>query len=143
MTDLSKEADTLGYPAIVPALGSGRFLHNQRLGKVVIKPSVPISKAHLYFLLRTDDYRSEILASATGTTVKHTSPSRIKAFKLPFPPNNLSQEYARTTEILLKRFSANEDESRTLAALRNALLPRLLSGEIRIQQAENLVAEAV
>ena len=143
MTDLSKEADTLGYPAIVPAPSNGRFLHNQRLGKVAIKSSAPISKAHLYFLLRTDDYRSEILAGATGTTVKHTSPSRIKLFKLPFPPNKLSLEYGRSTETLQKRLSANEEELRTLAALRDVLLPKLLSGEIRVRQAENLVAEAV
>src|SRR5712692_10269555 len=38
MTDLSKEADTLGYAAFVPRRDdSRRYLHNQRLGKVVIK----------------------------------------------------------------------------------------------------------
>src|SRR6266478_6385794 len=37
MTDLSKQADTLGYPAIVPKPRGPRFLHNQRLGKVLIK----------------------------------------------------------------------------------------------------------
>ena len=35
MTDLSKQADTLGYPALVPKSGGTRFLHNQRLGKVL------------------------------------------------------------------------------------------------------------
>ncbi len=42
MTDLSKAADTLGYPAIVPRSHRGRrFLHNQRRGKVLVKvPSV-------------------------------------------------------------------------------------------------------
>ncbi|MDA1050657.1 MAG: hypothetical protein O3C40_09275 [Planctomycetota bacterium] len=34
MTDLSKQADTLGYPALVPAANGKRFLHNQRIGKV-------------------------------------------------------------------------------------------------------------
>src|SRR5437899_969146 len=38
MTDLSKEADTLGYPALIPPRTDGRrYLHNQRLGKIVIK----------------------------------------------------------------------------------------------------------
>src|SRR5271168_1917305 len=38
MTDLSKGADTLGYSATVPAAKGFRFLHNQRLGKVLIRP---------------------------------------------------------------------------------------------------------
>jgi type I restriction enzyme S subunit len=38
MTDLSKAADTLGYPALVPKHNAGpRYLHNQRLGLVIIK----------------------------------------------------------------------------------------------------------
>jgi type I restriction enzyme S subunit len=37
MTDLSKQTDTLGYPAFVPTASDGRrYLHNQRLGKVVL-----------------------------------------------------------------------------------------------------------
>ena len=39
MTDLSKQSDTLGYPAVVPACTDGRrYLHNQRLGKIVPNP---------------------------------------------------------------------------------------------------------
>jgi type I restriction enzyme S subunit len=37
----------------------------------------------------------------------------------------------------------NLQEIQTLAALRDALLPKLLSGEIRVRQAESLIAEAV
>src|SRR5579871_3642125 len=36
MTDLSKTSDTLGYPARVPAATNHRFLHNQRLGKIIV-----------------------------------------------------------------------------------------------------------
>jgi type I restriction enzyme S subunit len=78
MTDLSKTADTLGYPALVP-LSVSRFLHNQRLGKVIIRDGAPVRKDFLYYLLRTKEYRNEVLASATGTTVKHTSPTSLTA----------------------------------------------------------------
>ena len=38
MTDLSKQSDTLGFPAVVPSRSDGRrYLHNQRLGKVQLK----------------------------------------------------------------------------------------------------------
>jgi type I restriction enzyme S subunit len=83
MTDLSKAADTLGYPALVPAHSSQgpRFLHNQRLGLVNIKKNDRLRKRFLYYLMCTRDYRHEILAGATGTTVKHTSPTKIKRFR--------------------------------------------------------------
>jgi len=86
MTDLSKQADTLGYPALVPKPGGARFLHNQRLGKVLIKSDAELAGGFLYYLLRTAEYRHEVMASATGTTVKHTSPGRILAHKVALPP---------------------------------------------------------
>ena len=79
MTDLSKQADALGYPAFVPTCSEGRrYLHNQRLGKVVIKDKQSLDARYLYYVLCSAEYRHEVLASATGTTVKHTSPERIK-----------------------------------------------------------------
>src|ERR1035441_5352788 len=63
MTDLSKQADTLGYPAIVPKSRGPRFLHNQRLGKVLIKLGAELDERFLFYLLRTAEYRHEVLAS--------------------------------------------------------------------------------
>ena len=48
MTDLSKQTDTLGFPALVPKLKGHRFLHNQRIGKVVIKNTAAIDKLYLF-----------------------------------------------------------------------------------------------
>lgn len=86
MTDLSRASDTLGYPALVPDPGSdSRFLHNQRIGKVIIQPSAPVDKRFLYYVMCTKAYRHEILAGATGTTVRHTSPSRIYDYRFLLP----------------------------------------------------------
>jgi type I restriction enzyme S subunit len=143
MTDLSKESDTLGYPAIVPRSNGARFLHNQRLGRVVFKPDANINKHHLYYLLQTDDYRNEILAGATGTAVKHTSPKRIKAFRFPFSKNGISFEFGNLAEGFHDRIEANDEESRTLAKLRESLLPKLLNGQVHVLLAEEVVSEAV
>lgn len=138
MTDLSKASDTLGYPALIPAPRDFSYLHNQRLGKVIIKPEIPVSKLHLYYLLRTDAYRHEVLASATGTTVKHTSPDRIKAFEFYFPANKISLLFGKVITPIHNRVNSNQEQSRTLATIRDTLLPKLLSGEIRVKEAENL-----
>ena len=87
MTDLSKQSDTLGYPTLVPASTDGRrYLHNQRLGKALPKGNGEICTRYLYYVMCTDPYRHEVLASATGTTVKHTSPHRIRKFRFMLPP---------------------------------------------------------
>jgi type I restriction enzyme, S subunit len=140
MTDLSKAGDTLGYGALLPAPPEGqRFHHNQRLGKVLIRDSDVINKPFLYQILRTHEYRAEILGGATGTTVKHTSPGRIKSFKFGLPPESLMQEFGTVAGAWHELVALNRKESRTVAALRDALLPKLLSGELRVSAAATVI----
>ncbi|MBL7043909.1 MAG: restriction endonuclease subunit S [Pirellulaceae bacterium] len=143
MTDLSKMGDTLGYPAIVPRTREVRFLHNQRLGKVELKANAGIGTAFLYQTFCLPAYRHHVLGSASGSTVKHTSPDRIKAFEVPVPDEEVATVFERATSSLQGRLVANVNESETLAALRDTLLPRLLSGEIRVADAERTVEEVV
>ena len=121
MTDLSKQADTLGYPALVPKPKNFRYLHNQRLGKVVIRDNARVDKRFLSYLLRSHEYRHEILASATGTTVKHTSPSRILAFKTLLPPPEEQLAIAHILGTLDDKIELNRRMSETLEAMARAL----------------------
>jgi type I restriction enzyme, S subunit len=122
MTDLSKAGDTLGYPAFIPkASKNSRFLHNQRLGKVIILPSGSIQKCFLYYLLRTNSYKHEILASATGTTVKHTSPERIKAFQFLLPSLPEQKAIASILSSLDDKIELNQQMNRTLEAQARAI----------------------
>jgi type I restriction enzyme S subunit len=140
MTDLSKASDTLGYPAFVPRPPSGhRYLHNQRLGRVKITKPDSVSALFLYQAFSNAAYRNEILASATGTTVKHTSPNRIKAFKIVLPPPPLMSRFEKIAMPWYRRSAQNCLESRTLAVTRDALSSKLLSGEMRIRDAQTIV----
>jgi type I restriction enzyme S subunit len=121
MTDLSKQADTLGFPALVPKPGGPRFLHNQRLGKVLIKQSTKLDKGFLFYLLRTAEYRHEVLASATGTTVKHTSPGRILAHKTNLPPLAEQKAIAAVLSALDYKIELNRRMNATLEAIVRAL----------------------
>jgi type I restriction enzyme S subunit len=94
MTDLSKLSDTLGYAAFIPATPQVVYLHNQRIGKLEILQPDRLDIGFLQWLLRTPSYRAEVLASATGTTVKHTAPSRIQAYRFALP--TLSEQRAIT-----------------------------------------------
>jgi len=86
MTDLSKEADTLGFSAKVPAWNGKRFLHNQRIGLVKLKTD-DFDQNYLYWLMRTFPYQRFVANGATGATVKHTSPTKICQYKFTAPEN--------------------------------------------------------
>lgn len=84
MTDLSKNIDTLGYSAYVPQDKNRIYLHNQRIGLVIIKNNI-CTKSFLYWLLRTHDYQRSIAGSSTGSTVHHTSPKKIYEYQFSCP----------------------------------------------------------
>ena len=87
MTDLSKDGDTLGYSAKVPFSSNRTYLHNQRIGLVCFKNEA-VDKDFLYWYMRTAYYHKIVLTTSSGSTVKHTSPSRICEIDVDFP--NLS-----------------------------------------------------
>lgn len=83
MTDLTQSAPILGSPAFVP--DAPGMLHNQRLGLVQIKPDAEVDRRFLYYAMLSDTSRSQIRATATGATVRHTAPERIYQVALGMP----------------------------------------------------------
>jgi type I restriction enzyme, S subunit len=84
MTDLTQNAPILGSPAFVPS--QPIMLHNQRLGLVTRRHGVDLDNRFLYYLLLSDASRSQLRATATGTTVRHTAPERIYRVVVEIPP---------------------------------------------------------
>ena len=122
MTDLSKRSDTLGYPALVPANTDGRrYLHNQRLGKILPKRDGEICTRYIYYVMCSTEYRHEVLASATGTTVKHTSPNRIKQYRFSLPPLPEQRVIAHILGTLDDKIGLNRRMNETLEAMTQAL----------------------
>jgi type I restriction enzyme, S subunit len=121
MTDLSKDGETLGYPALVPASEEHRYLHNQRIGRVQLKPGAPIEQRFLYYILCGAPYRHWVLASATGSTVRHTSPSRIYDFRFDLPPLPEQRAIAEVLGALDDKIELNERMNATLDEMARAL----------------------
>ena len=122
MTDLSKLSDTLGYPALVPECSEDhRYLHNQRLGKISLKGTGEVDTRYLYYVMCTTEYRDEVLASATGTTVKHTSPERIGRFTFKIPPLPEQRAIAHILGTLDDKIELNRRMNQTLEAMARAI----------------------
>lgn len=133
----------IGYPAIVPARFGEAGLFSQDLFRVRIKDGSPLTPAFVYLLLRSEPLRSIVAGYRNGTTVSHLPSEALARPTFPLPsPERIRALDAEATPLLAK-IEANEDESETLAALRDALLPRLISGELRVKPDGPTAAAAV
>ena len=121
MTDLSKAGDTLGYPALVPRMLGRRYLHNQRIGLVEIKEGAEADKRFLFYRLRASDYRHHILASASGSTVRHTSPGRIREFETTLPAITEQRAIAAVLGAVDDKIEQNRRTARALERLVRAI----------------------
>src|SRR5690606_3696168 len=120
MTDLSKQADTLGYSALIPNHPERLYLHNQRIGLIEID-SQDIDKFYLYFLMRSREYRHHVVSSATGSTVKHTSPSKIASFEFRLPPLETQKSIGQKLLRLEEKASVNHQINQTLEQMAQAI----------------------
>lgn len=93
MTDLSKNIDTLGYSALVPSSNKRTYLHNQRIGLVSFQDDSVIPK-YIYYLIQTHIYQRAIANTSTGSTVHHTSPSKICDYDIELPSKEIQQTIA-------------------------------------------------
>lgn len=119
-------------------LGSSSLL-NQRVCR--FSPRRGVSRAFALHSARRDLASAE--ASKTGTTVIHLNKSDIDRFAVPALDDTAHDRLARSTDYLLDTLVAAAQESRTVAALRDVLLPELLSGRLRVPDAREHVEAVV
>jgi type I restriction enzyme S subunit len=102
-------------------------------------------KNTIRFWSTEDDVSTEYLYYATlgkdkwplrGSAQPFIAQADARAMKIIVPSNQLAKRFGEIVEPLHLKISANNEESRTLAALRDALLPKLLSGELRVPGAK-------
>lgn len=142
MTDLSKEGDTLGFPALVPHSDKLTFLHNQRLGKIEYLTD-KVGNKFIYHCLCDREYRHVIVGSASGTTVKHTSPTKILLHNILFSGGGIEALFEKSATSMFEKIEENQKQTETLTQLREVLLPQLISGKLSVPEAMLRVEEVV
>ena len=80
--------------------------------------------------MRQDSYRHFVLGSATGSTVKHTSPSRICDYEILLPDEFILCEFETLIKSLSDKQQENEMQLYKLTQTRDTLLPKLMSGQL-------------
>jgi len=143
--------DTL-VARITPCLENGKtafvdFLQDGQIGwgsteYIVLHPKSPLPEEFAYCLARSEGFRDFAIQSMTGSSGRQRVPAEaLGHFQLAAPPPAVAESFGRHAKPLLSRAGAAVCESRTLAALRDVLLPKLISGAIRLKDAERFLKE--
>jgi len=94
-------------------------------------------RASNFFMLNwCHENMAEIEGRATGTTFAEISKQNFRPIPVVLPPKELMAVFTAKVAPLYDQITANLHQSRTLAALRDTLLPKLLSGELSVADAE-------
>jgi type I restriction enzyme S subunit len=142
--------DTL-VARITPCLENGKtafvdFLQEGQVGwgsteYIVLRPKVPLPEEYAYCLARSAEFREFAIQSMTGTSGRQRVPAESLAhLRVAVPPKPIAEAFGRSVKPRFARASAAVRESRTLADLRDALLPKLISGELRVKVAEQVIS---
>jgi len=106
---------------------------------LIVRANQPNTFEYLFFQLRQIDYVS---LNRGSTQPLHTQ-TDLKAQRVILPVCVVLEHFSQFAGSVFKRIDVIEEEGRTLAALRDTLLPKLISGELRIEDAEKFIGRAV
>jgi len=122
MTDLTPSAKLLGAPALI----NRAALQNQRIGLVRLTEPTQTRLRYLFYMLCCGQVRRQIRSTATGTTVRHTSPKSIKGCSLPLPPLAEQDLLVHRWDDLTKARSTISERGRELRKMHYAIINALL-----------------
>ena len=99
--------------------------------------------AVVHTFITQDDFSKELGHLADGGAYPAVRPEVIATRPLIVPPDEVRDVYEKYVQPLFLRIHSQRVASRTLSSLRDTLLPKLLSGELRVPDAERIVGRCL
>lgn len=109
---------------------------------VVVKQRAREWEVFVLACISSEEFVSFTDQTSTGTKMPRTSWKEMGRFPIYIPSREVAEAYQIAAHSMIERIVANVHESRTLAELRGMLLPKLMTGEIRIRDAEKAIETA-
>ncbi|MGU5542568.1 hypothetical protein, partial [Aeromonas hydrophila] len=138
--------DTL-LARITPCLENGKtafvdFLSQEQTGWgstefVVLRPKAPLPAYHGYLLARHTAFREHAIQSMSGTSGRQRVQNDVLSrYLVTVPSEKVAMAFNDVISPLQQKITENHRQAQTLANLRDTLLPRLISGQLRLPDAE-------
>jgi len=130
----------IGHAAIVPGCYGPKGIFSHHIYRVRFKSSSPFSPHYLVELFNNRRWHYWISGFSNGTTINMLPMDALEMPMLVVPPVELVKKFTALAEAVHLQVEDNKQQSRTLAALRDTLLPKLLSGEVWVAASEKILA---
>jgi type I restriction enzyme S subunit len=128
----------IASPAIIPAVFGDKGIISHHIYKLEIKRKSPLTRLFLYHMIMLPPFRDVLQGYTNGTTVNMLPSDAFEKPRFVMPPAELMQRFDALVAPMLEQVERNYEKSTTLAETRDALLPRLVSGELRVGELEDI-----
>ncbi|EOX4439382.1 restriction endonuclease subunit S [Vibrio alginolyticus] len=136
MTDMKNNVALLGHTALMPV--SDEYLVNQRVGLIRKSDKHYLDYPFLYYQTNEPLFITDVRSRANSGVQVNLSTKGIKDTLLVVPPKEIHDAFDKQVRAFLDMIFTNDQQSEELASIRDLLLPKLLSGEIELGQAQEL-----
>ena len=130
-TDITQDAEVIGTPAIINSLNQ----YNKLIASLdlqILRIKDRLNNGFLYFLLKTAMFHNHALSYTNGTTVLHLNKDAVPNFEFSLPNSTVLKPFGQISNAIIEKMNRNEHEIFVLSQIRDSLLPRLMSGKIRV-----------
>ena len=128
---MTQNRTILGSACIVPNLfDDGRILFTHHVYGIRIKENVPPN--YLYRVLKYDDFKNRAIGYATGTTVLFLPKEAILNYQIALPLELVLNKFNDIYKEIIRKQEFNNNENQFLSQIRDSILPRLMSGKLRV-----------
>ncbi|HBS5821046.1 TPA: restriction endonuclease subunit S [Klebsiella variicola] len=139
-TEQGHEYRLIGYPAIIPTTKSELSIYTHHLFKININDDSYLTNAFMYYLLCSKDMHEQVVAATNGSTVNQLSADGLQRPEFKLPPEYKVKDFTTQIASFWKKISINNSQIKNIESLRDTLLPKLMSSEVRVQYAEEAIA---
>lgn len=132
-TEQGHERLLIGYAAIVPECFGPQGLFSHHLYRVRPRKESPLRSHYLAYLFNSWKMHETVSAYGNGTTVNMLPKAALDLPLVTLPPPKLVERFDSLASGMLARQEQSIQQNRLLTATRDQLLPRLLSGQVRVR----------
>lgn len=99
----------------------------------ILRSKEGIARGLTYFLARNKDFRDYAIANMNGSSGRQRISGKVlELYKMPIPSGEILKKFGEAVTSFMGQIKKNGEENQTLIKTRDTLLPKLMSGEVRV-----------
>ncbi|EHL24679.1 restriction modification system DNA specificity subunit [Acidovorax sp. NO-1] len=122
------------------AITDGEMTTNEAIAHFRLDPASQLSTEFIYLHLRQFDFSR---LSSTSSIADAVNSKTVRQIPILVPSREVATAFQEKIGVVFEMLKSNEQQAQTLATLRDALLPRLISGQLRLPEAQALIEESM